>query len=80
MDRAVAGTVSHLQHAAAREVSRLGAGTCAGPITVRIRLVSEGIAMTQLPEQQRRTITRTAVTLALIVFAIFAYTLWRGIK
>jgi hypothetical protein len=36
--------------------------------------------MGQLPEQQRRTITRTAVTLALIVFAIFVYTMWRGIK
>ena len=36
--------------------------------------------MTNLPEHQRRAITRTAVTLALIVFAIFVYTLWRGIK
>ncbi len=35
--------------------------------------------MTQLPEHQRRLIVRTAVTLALIAFAIFAFTLWRGI-
>jgi hypothetical protein len=36
--------------------------------------------MTQLPEPQRRAIVRTAVTLALIVFAIFVYTMWRGVK
>jgi len=36
--------------------------------------------MTQLPEQQRRMITRTVVILALIVCAIFAFTLWRGVR
>jgi hypothetical protein len=36
--------------------------------------------MTRLPEAQRRAIVRTAVTLALIAFALFVYTLWRGVK
>jgi len=39
----------------------------------------QGLTMTQQSEQQRRTIIRTAITLALIVLAIFAYTLWRGV-
>ena len=38
------------------------------------------MAMTDRSELQRRTIVRTAVVLALIAFAIFAYTLWRGLK
>ncbi len=37
------------------------------------------MAMTHLPEPQRRAIVRTAVTLVLIAFAIFVYTLWRGV-
>jgi hypothetical protein len=37
------------------------------------------MAMTDLPESQRRSIVRTAVTLAVVAFAIFAYTLWRGL-
>jgi hypothetical protein len=36
--------------------------------------------MKQLPETQRRAIVRTAVTLALIAFALFVYTLWRGMR
>jgi len=36
--------------------------------------------MTNLPEHQRRAIVRTAVVLALVVFAIFVYTMWRGVK
>jgi small neutral amino acid transporter SnatA (MarC family) len=36
--------------------------------------------MTQLPEHQRRMIVRTAVILAAIALAIFAFTLWRGIR
>jgi hypothetical protein len=36
--------------------------------------------MTRLPETQRRAIVRTAVTLAVIAFALFVYTLWRGVK
>jgi hypothetical protein len=36
--------------------------------------------MTHLPETQRRAIVRTAVTLAVIAIALFAYTLWRGVK
>jgi small neutral amino acid transporter SnatA (MarC family) len=36
--------------------------------------------MTHQPEQQRRAIVRTAVILALIVLAIFAFTLWRGVR
>jgi len=36
--------------------------------------------MTNLPEPQRRSIVRTAAILAVIVFIIFAYTLWRGVK
>lgn len=35
--------------------------------------------MTRLPETQRRAIVRTAVTLATIAFALFVYTLWRGV-
>jgi hypothetical protein len=36
--------------------------------------------MNHLPEAQRRAIVRTAATLAAIAFALFVYTLWRGIK
>jgi len=36
--------------------------------------------MAQLPEHKRRAIARTVAILALIVFAIFVYTLWRGVK
>lgn len=36
--------------------------------------------MTRLPETQRRAIVRTAVTLAAIAFALFVYTLWRGVR
>jgi hypothetical protein len=36
--------------------------------------------MTHLPEPQRRAIVRTAVTLGVIAFALFVYTLWRGMK
>jgi hypothetical protein len=36
--------------------------------------------MTNLPEPQRRSIARTAVILAVVVFVIFVYTLWRGVK
>jgi len=36
--------------------------------------------MTSLPESQRRTITRTAVTLMLVAFTIFVYTLWHNAK
>ena len=36
--------------------------------------------MTRLPETQRRAIVRTAVTLAIIAFALFVFTLWRGVK
>ena len=34
--------------------------------------------MTNLPEAQRRAIVRTAVTLAVIAFGLFVYTLWHG--
>ena len=36
--------------------------------------------MSRLPETQRRAIVRTAVTLAIIAFALFVYTLWRGVR
>ena len=36
--------------------------------------------MTRLPETQRRAIVRTAVTLAVIAFALFVFTLWRGVR
>lgn len=36
--------------------------------------------MTSLRESQRRTVTRTAVTLMLVAFAIFVYTLWHNVK
>ena len=36
--------------------------------------------MSRLPETQRRAIVRTAVTLGLIAFALFVYTLWRGVR
>ena len=36
--------------------------------------------MTRLPETQRRAIVRTAVTLAIIAFALFVFTLWRGVR
>jgi hypothetical protein len=35
--------------------------------------------MSRLPETQRRAIVRTAVTLGAIAFALFVFTLWRGI-
>jgi len=35
--------------------------------------------MNHLPETQRRAIMRTAVMLAVIAFALFVYTLWRGL-
>ena len=35
--------------------------------------------MSHLPETQRRAIVRTAVTLAIIAFGLFVYTLWRGV-
>jgi len=35
---------------------------------------------TRLPESQRRAIVRTAVALALIAFALFVYTVWRGVR
>lgn len=38
------------------------------------------MAMAKLPEHQRRAIVRTAVTLGLIAFALFVYTMWRGIR
>lgn len=38
------------------------------------------MAMTHLPEHQRRAITRTAVTLGLIAFALFVFTFWRGMR
>jgi hypothetical protein len=37
------------------------------------------MAMTDLPESQRRSIVRTAVILAVVAFVIFAYTMWRGL-
>lgn len=36
--------------------------------------------MTNLPESRRRAIVRTAVILAIVVIAIFVYTLMRGVK
>jgi hypothetical protein len=36
--------------------------------------------MSRLPETQRRAIVRTAVTLAVIAFALFVFTLWRGVR
>lgn len=36
--------------------------------------------MNRLPETQRRAIVRTAVILAVIAFALFVYTLWRGVR
>jgi hypothetical protein len=36
--------------------------------------------MTNPPEQQRHAILRTVVILALVVVAIFAWTLWRGVR
>jgi len=36
--------------------------------------------MTRLPETQRRAIVRTAVTLAIIAFALFVFTMWRGVR
>ncbi len=36
--------------------------------------------MSSQPESQRRAITRTAVTLMLVAFAIFVYTLWQNAK
>ncbi len=36
--------------------------------------------MTRPPEAQRRAIVRTAVILAVIACALFAYTLWRGMR
>jgi hypothetical protein len=36
--------------------------------------------MTHLSEAQRRAIVRTAVSVALIAFGIFVYTLWRGVS
>ncbi len=36
--------------------------------------------MARLSESQRRAITRTAVTLMLVAFAIFVYTLWHNVK
>ena len=36
--------------------------------------------MTSLPESQRRAITRTAVTLMLVAFAVFVYTLIHSAK
>ncbi len=38
------------------------------------------MAMENLPESQRRAIVRTAVTLGLIAFALFVYTLWQGVR
>jgi hypothetical protein len=38
------------------------------------------MSMTQLPEQQRRAIVRTAVTLVVVAFVLFVYTLWHGAK
>jgi hypothetical protein len=36
--------------------------------------------MSRLPETQRRAIVRTAVTLGVIAFALFVFTLWRGVR
>lgn len=38
------------------------------------------MSMAQLPEQKRRAIVRTAVSLALFAFALFVYTMWRGVR
>jgi hypothetical protein len=37
------------------------------------------MAMTKMSESQRRAIVRTAVTLGVIAFVIFVYTMWRGL-
>jgi hypothetical protein len=38
------------------------------------------MAMAHLPENQRRAIVKTAVTLAVIAFALFVFTMWRGVR
>lgn len=38
------------------------------------------MAMENLPEPRRRAIVRTAVSLGLFAFALFVYTLWRGVR
>lgn len=35
---------------------------------------------TKYSEQQRRAITRTAVVIGLLAFALFAFTLWKGVR
>ena len=69
MDRAVPGAVPHLCHTATREIKIARAA--------QEQFMSQH---TQTPQTQRRAIWRTVLVLVVIVSALFALTVWRGVK
>lgn len=79
MDRAVTGAVPHLQFAAAYQVIPCtGPGQHPGPGW--IGRSTGDMFMAKHSEQQRRAIVRTAVALGLLALALFAFTVWRGVR